>query len=334
MTTPRNSNIKNCDNNNQEVNMREQLLANQTQLNQVTTQFLANNKGLDPTMQKFLEIQSQLLQGMATQMINMGDNSSQGVYDNKDVKDDILEGTQACNICGNKDHTSKEHEDQCPNCEKKHPTNQCPTSQATCFLCEGNNHVPIQCPIYSIVEQRKQGGLQQMIAKYPEGSKSTKKNEDKGKAPLIPPCNTTQFKGPKKRHMNYPKSNRRSKKKVNIPTYKITYEQHELDALLALEKPKKKKDKSHVQCHHCKEMGHYSSECPEKQKYKEIGQVWYNNCKELGHYAATCPQQTREELKLITCFNCKEQGHYASNCPEKMKNKINKPMEDLSLDTC
>jgi len=56
------------------------------------------------------------------QMINMGDNSSQGVYDNKDVKDDILEGTQACNICGDKDHTSKEHEDQCPKKRERFPT--------------------------------------------------------------------------------------------------------------------------------------------------------------------------------------------------------------------
>ena len=66
MTTPRNSNIKDGDNNNQEINMRDQLLARQTQLNQVTTQFLANNNELDPTMQKVLETQSQLLQGMAT----------------------------------------------------------------------------------------------------------------------------------------------------------------------------------------------------------------------------------------------------------------------------
>ncbi len=171
------------------------------------------------------------------------------------------------------------------------------------------------------------------IANYPEGSKSTKQVDDKGKGPLIPPSKTTQFKGPKKGHMNYPKSNRRSKKHVDIPTYKITYEQHELDALLALDKPKKKKDKSHVQCHHRKEMVHYSSECPEKQKYKEIGQVWCNNCKELGHYAATCPQEKREGLKLINYFNCKNPGHYASNCPENMKNKINKPMKDLSLVT-
>ena len=49
--------IKNGDNNNnQEMLMREQLLVNQTHLNQMTTQFLANNNGLDPTIQKFLEI--------------------------------------------------------------------------------------------------------------------------------------------------------------------------------------------------------------------------------------------------------------------------------------
>ena len=89
MTTPRDSNIKDGDNNNnnQEMHMREQLLANQTQLNQVTTQFLANNNELDPTMQEVLKTQSQLLQGMATQMINMGDNSSKGVCDNKDDKE-------------------------------------------------------------------------------------------------------------------------------------------------------------------------------------------------------------------------------------------------------
>ena len=180
MTTPRNSNIKNGDNNNnQEMHMREQLLANQTQLNQVTTQFLASNNELDPTLQKFLEIQSQLLQRMTKQMINMRDNLSQSDCDNNDIKDDIIEGTQACNICGDMEHTYKEHVDQCPNCEEKHPTKQCPTSQVTCFLCEGNNHVPIQCPIYSIVQQRKQGGVQQQIVDFHEGTTSTKKGEDK-----------------------------------------------------------------------------------------------------------------------------------------------------------
>src|SRR3954468_11751091 len=75
MTTPRDSNIKDGDNNNnnQEINMRE-LIVTQTQLNQVTTQFLANNNELDPTMQRFLETQTQLMQKVTSQMINMGDN--------------------------------------------------------------------------------------------------------------------------------------------------------------------------------------------------------------------------------------------------------------------
>ena len=79
MTSPRDSNIKDGDNNNQDNNMRDQLLARQTQLNQVTTQLLANNNELDPTMQIFLEIQSQLLQRMRNQMINMRDNLSQEI---------------------------------------------------------------------------------------------------------------------------------------------------------------------------------------------------------------------------------------------------------------
>src|SRR4051812_46392118 len=110
MTSPRDSNIKDDDNNNnQEDNMRE-LIVTQNQLNQETTHLLANNNGLDPAIQRILKLQSQLLQGLVTQMINMGENFSQRANDNKDDKDAILEGTQVCNICGDKDHTSKEHE--------------------------------------------------------------------------------------------------------------------------------------------------------------------------------------------------------------------------------
>src|SRR3954464_7967655 len=127
MTTPRDSNIKvNDDNHNQEDNMRE-LIATQNQLNQETTQLLANNNGLDPAIQRILKLQSQLLQGLVTQMINVGENFSQRANDSKDDKDVNLEGTQASNICGDKDHASKEHEDQFPNCEEEsHISTNCP----------------------------------------------------------------------------------------------------------------------------------------------------------------------------------------------------------------
>src|SRR3954463_5509066 len=295
----------------------------------MTTQFLDNNNELDPTMQKFLETQSQLLQGMTTQMINMGDNHSQGVCDNNDVKDDIIEGTQACNICGDMDHTYKEHEDQCPNCEEKRPTKQCPTSQVTCFLCEGNNHVPIQCPIYSIVQQRKQGGVQQQFVNPHEGTTSANKEEGKVKTMhhkakskvTTKCCYSCEEEG----HI----SSNCPKKRERFPTFVVKYEEHELEELLALERPKKKKkcpnpskkDITQEQCYTCKEMGHYANECPEKKKNQGNKQE------------ARIPKE-KKDISQVMCFNCKEPGHYASNCLEKMKHKINKPMKDLSLVTC
>ena len=116
MTSPRDSNIKDGDNNNnQEDNMRE-LIVTQTQLNQVTAQFLANTSEVDPTMQRFLETQTQLLHKVTDQMINMRSNLSQRDRDNKNIKDGIIEGTQAWKIYGDIGHTYKEHIDQCPNC--------------------------------------------------------------------------------------------------------------------------------------------------------------------------------------------------------------------------
>src|SRR3954467_7504998 len=112
MTTSKDSKVDDT-NTNQEDNMRE-LIATQNQLSQETTQILANNNGLDPAIQRILKLQSQLLQGMVTQMINMGENFSQRANDNKDDKEANLEGTQASNIFRDKDHASKEHEDQCP----------------------------------------------------------------------------------------------------------------------------------------------------------------------------------------------------------------------------
>src|SRR3954469_11699402 len=226
MTTPRDSNIKVDDTNtDQEDNMKE-LIATQNQLNQVTAQFIANSSGEDLKLQGFLETQGHLMLKVTNQMIKMEGRYPKRVFDNKDDRNIILDGAPACIICGDKDHTSKEHGDQCPNCEEKHAVGQCPTSQATCYLCEGNNHVPIQCPIYSIVEQRKQGGVQQLIADYHERAKSTKKDEDKGKSQLVPPNNMTQFKGPKRRHMYYPRNNRRSRRPGTVPTFEITYEEH------------------------------------------------------------------------------------------------------------
>ena len=62
--------------------------------------------------------------------------------------DNPKEKTCACKICGEIGHTQEEHQDGCIHCEEKHPAEECPSSQVTCFLCEGTTHYPAQCHIY------------------------------------------------------------------------------------------------------------------------------------------------------------------------------------------
>ncbi|KAE8796223.1 hypothetical protein D1007_28734 [Hordeum vulgare] len=67
--------------------------------------------------------------------------------------DNPKEKTCACKICGEIGHTQEEHTDGCTHCEENHPAEECPTSQVTCFLCEGTTHYPAQCHIYPKVQQ-------------------------------------------------------------------------------------------------------------------------------------------------------------------------------------
>src|SRR4051812_47376540 len=126
----------------------------------------------------------------------------------------------------------------------------------------------------------------------------------------------THIDGQKKKHMYYPR--KRLRRQGDFPTFEVRYEEHELEEVLALEKTKKKKEKSQVQCCNCKEMGHYANECPEKKKKK-------------GNKQETVIPKKKKDISQVMCFKCKELGHYASNCPEKMKNKLNKSMKDLNL---
>ncbi|KAE8800384.1 hypothetical protein D1007_24161 [Hordeum vulgare] len=67
--------------------------------------------------------------------------------------DNPKEKTCACKICGEIGHTQEEHKDGCTHCEENHPAEECPSSQVTCFLCEGTTHYPAQCHIYPKVQQ-------------------------------------------------------------------------------------------------------------------------------------------------------------------------------------
>src|SRR3954462_14734989 len=106
MSTPKDSNIKVDDTNNNQEDIMKELIATHNQLNQVTAQFIANTSGEDPTLQGFLETHGQMMLKVTDQMINMEESYSKRVSDNKDDRNIILDGAPACIICGEKDHTS------------------------------------------------------------------------------------------------------------------------------------------------------------------------------------------------------------------------------------
>jgi hypothetical protein len=60
-----------------------------------------------------------------------------------------------------------------------------------------------------------------------------------------------------------------------------------------------KRDISQVQCYNCKELGHYSWDCPEKKK-------------DVGRHN----RSDKRDKNQLECFKCHELGHYSWDCPE------------------
>ena len=76
-----------------------------------------------------LEVQTHLLKGI----------------DSKKPQEEMDTSPKACKSCGEIGHIAKECPDEWPHSTEAYPT------QVTCFLCEGNNHVPAQCQLYPMV---------------------------------------------------------------------------------------------------------------------------------------------------------------------------------------
>jgi hypothetical protein len=94
------------------------------------------------------------------------------------------------------------------------------------------------------------------------------------------------------------------KKRERFPTTAVEYEENEVRDLLALERPKRKKDKRKVLCSICKELRHYAKKCPEE-----------NN-------KANRQDSVKKDLNHITCYKCKQKGHYADKCPENDTSRL------------
>jgi hypothetical protein len=122
-----------------------------TEMMRVLTQNVANRdrKELPPGVQQVLDDHSRIVQMMSQIVTSTNNSLPQNDHGGKTTTVDVEMTLQAYKRCGEIGHTSKECREQCPYCDMSHPIGECPMSQVTCFLCEGINHVPVECKFYS-----------------------------------------------------------------------------------------------------------------------------------------------------------------------------------------
>ena len=106
----------------------------------------ANNNLLPIEIQTIVKSQTQLLKG----------------NDSKKPREEMDTSPKACKACGEIGHIAKECPDEWPHCDTNYSTEAYPT-QVTCFLCEGNNHVPAQCQLYPMVLHVSQQAKEEML---------------------------------------------------------------------------------------------------------------------------------------------------------------------------
>jgi hypothetical protein len=146
------------------------------------------------------------------------------------------------------------------------------------------------------INQQAKDGLCQLLEKIPEDRRSKMKVEKKVMEIAHNITTNCCFSCEEEGHL----SRNCSRKRERFPTTRVEYEEKEVRDLLALERPKKKKDTSKVWCFNCKELGHYAKKCPEKNNKVN---------RQRGTNLVTCPK-----------FNRK--GHHASKCTEKNTSRL------------
>jgi hypothetical protein len=125
-----------------------------TEMMRVITQDMVNrdNKELPPGMQQVLDNHSRIVQMMSQMMTSTSNSLPQKGHGGKEPRGDAGMTMRACKRCGEIGHMSKECQEQCPYYDTSHPIGECTMAQVTCFLCEGINHILVECKFYSTMQ--------------------------------------------------------------------------------------------------------------------------------------------------------------------------------------
>ncbi|KAE8791752.1 hypothetical protein D1007_33730 [Hordeum vulgare] len=160
--------------------------------------------------------------------------------------DNPKEKTCTCKIYGEIGHTQEEHQDGCTHCEENHPAEECPSSQVTCFLCEGTTHYPAQCHIYrkvqQVVKQQKDAVKETIKKKILEEPVMNENIEDPDGQGLTRFFSNACYSCGEGRHYSQDCMKGSQEYLGNFPTEKVEFHPLEIEELAKIKESIKKKD--------------------------------------------------------------------------------------------
>ncbi|KAE8780864.1 hypothetical protein D1007_45933 [Hordeum vulgare] len=168
--------------------------------------------------------------------------------------DNPKEKTCACKICGEIEHTQEEHKDGCSHCEENHPAKECPSSQVTCFLCEGTTHYPAQCHMYpkvqQVVQQQKEAMKETLKKKILEEPVMNENIEDPDGQGLTRFFFNACYSCGEEGHYSQDCTKGSQEYLGNIPTEKVEFDPLEIEELAKIKESGKKKRIHRVGMYH------------------------------------------------------------------------------------
>ena len=217
----------------------------------------------------------------------------------EDVRMEDCNHVRACKICGEIGHSSQEHQDGCPNCEKTHLPGECLTLRVTCFICEGMDHSPAQCSFFPAIQKANrqyQDNLLMVLkaTSHPMEPWCSRCHNYGHHTERCPAHKVDEYQErraqyrQKRQQAEDPEGRGPKPPKRNLPPLKTTPKAKAVRDIFA-GKP----------CFQCGQEGHFYHGCPAR----------------LSGEPPAGTRRSRARARSRGCFRCKTEGHAIKDCP-------------------